>query len=728
MKTTKRILTLVLALAVSSVAFSQVLVKSLTISPADIDAFKAANGIDLRNKPNGLFYRLREEVTIDGLNAPVGMSGLECYITDKTDKGYVALFRNPTGADSYRFIVLTYDQKKKVTGTYDLCTLTGNNYCEVQDIRWFDNHLYFNMACPTYSSAIEGRGSKLYDLDLNTGEINWSSKYLTSNDIFLVDKNFVYCGYGFTDEEDFIYLLDRRYGTTLTACPLYSKHEYMQFIGDYTLFVQDYQDNGYVFCVNEKGVRVTGSGVRFRTGPTTASALLVDSEGRTIHPLKGDVLPFWGDEGDFFKVIYNQVNYVYISRRYATTDAMPTFDSCDLTDAGVRAWLGRGEDDDKAYIEIYDLEKFAAYANVPVENLELGVGVYSVAIDSPVACGVFLGKAYERLGLFIESEDCRAFGCDLTYAARTGLLYSVEFDEDFLGVDRDCVDGFVSETEHFDYGPTYPVVRARFLNGLKSDPLFFGEGDDEEDYDYEEPFVYEQKFHTDCTLEDSVGSKTSVTLDFETHASGLAGGTITYHRKKGKDSVIRLLGSANAAYELDGPHNFVHLTEYLKDGQICGEMDLDVFGSTIVGGTWTMDDRRLTMAFDELENYDDFQTSEIFNPADDNEVSGTYVWTRKVKGHPILSEYNGTFTLKCEGDSVSYSGCVVMPNTAQVEGKAALIAPKMFIFSPAECGDDITYYVYIYHDALYVEVMPEDAEAECFGKGAILTGWYLRKK
>ena len=129
-----------------------------------------------------------------------------------------------------------------------------------------------------------------------------------------------------------------------------------------------------------------------------------------------------------------------------------------------------------------------------------------------------------------------------------------------------------------------------------------------------------------------------------------------------------------------------------------------------------------------MENYDDFQTSEIFNPADDNEVSGTYVWTRKVKGHPILSEYNGTFTLKCEGDSVSYSGCVVMPNTAQVEGKAALIAPKMFIFSPAECGDDITYYVYIYHDALYVEVMPEDAEAECFGKGATLTGWYLRKK
>ena len=160
MKAMKRLVALATVMAVTVAAMGQVLVKTHTIDPEEVEMFKERANIDLRNKPNGLFYRLREKTDIEGLLAPAGLEGLECYITDETDNGYVALFRRPTSADDYRFVVVTFDEKKKPTGTYDLGALTGNDYCEVQDIRWFDGHLYFNMACPTYSSSIGGRGSK----------------------------------------------------------------------------------------------------------------------------------------------------------------------------------------------------------------------------------------------------------------------------------------------------------------------------------------------------------------------------------------------------------------------------------------------------------------------------------------------------------------------------------------------------------------------------------------
>jgi len=726
MKAMKRLVALATVMAVTAAAMGQVLVKTHTIDPEEVEMFKERANIDLRNKPNGLFYRLREKTDIEGLLAPAGLEGLECYITDETDNGYVALFRRPTSADDYRFVVVTFDENKKPTGTYNLGALTGNDYCEVQDIRWFDGHLYFNMACPTYSSSIGGRGSKLYDLDLASNEIVWSSKYLVSNDIFLVDQYFVYCGYGFTGEDDFIYLLDRRYGVTLTACPIHTAHEYMQFMDDGRLFVQDYDGYGYIFAVAQQGVRITGTGVRLRMGPSTSSAVLVDENEQAIHPLKGDVLPTWGDEGDFFKVIWNGANYVYVSRRYATTDAMPSFNSCDLPDYGVRAWLG-GADDDTAYFEIYDIEKFADAAEINVEDCQLKIGTYRVTIDSPLACGVFIGKCYDDLGIYIESEDCRAFGCSLSRAALTGDFSTNEFLVSDLGEGFTCVDGFKSVTLYDEDGVGHPTVYALSSDGLKSEsPLYFFESDWSEDYEYDMPI--DQKFNVDCALVDDKGERTNVTLEFETHSNALAGGTITYHRKKGKDSVIRLLGEAHADYSDEEEVNYVKLYEFLDNGRICGEMNLKIYGASIAEGSWQMDNRTLTMVFDEQAGADPCEESELFTSAGKDNVDGTYVWTKKVTDHPILKEYSGTFTLRCEGDSVSFSGCTVMPNTAKHEGKVSIDSDGDFIFSLDDCELGTFYLVRVFRDALFVTTFDDTDGSECFGEGATLSGWYIRKK
>ena len=98
-----------------------------------------------------------------------------------------------------------------------------------------------------------------------------------------------------------------------------------------------------------------------------------------------------------------------------------------------------------------------------------------------------------------------------------------------------------------------------------------------------------------------------------------------------------------------------------------------------------------------------------------------------MKGHPVLKEFGGTFTLKCEGDSVAYSACVVMPNTGEVKGKAELDDTGGFYFTVPECEEDVYFFVRVFRDALQVDVIPSSAEPHCFGEGATLMGWYLKK-
>jgi len=742
MKAARRFLALLIILtSLAPMAHAQVLVKEQTIDPQDLPAFIQSHGITYKNKPNGAMYRLRSDVQCPDLPLTDAVAGLEMMISEPAGDGYYALFRAPLAADDYRFVVLTYNKKKKVSATYDLCALTGVSNCELQDIRWFDNHLYFNMACPTYSSSLRGRGSKLFDLDLSNGKIVWSSKYLASNDIFIVDKDFVYCGYGFTGEDDFIYLLDRNYGTVLTTCPIHSGHEYIEFIGDRKIFVQDYEGYGYVFRVEEKGVRVTGAGVRLRQGPTTSSEILTNENGKTVYPLKGDVLPTWGDEGDFFKVVYNN-DYVYISRLYATTDVMPQYDSWDRSDAGVRAWLG--PDDEVVHLEVYDAEKFTASTQISPDELRLTPGTtYDLTIDSPLASGVFLAPCFERWGLYVMSEDCRAFGFDLTTAAATGRFTMVEFGSDYLADDIPfAVDGFEGIIERGDDGASYSFVFA-LGDGLRSvSPLYFdgndyGDVDEDGDYipdsDFEEVEVTNQRFDVTGKLVDEKGNKTAVTLNIEAHDDGLAGGTITYHLKNGKTSVIRLLGTATTVY--DDAKGFytdhLQLTEYLSgSGQRCGDMELVVLADSIVSGTWTMDDRRLTLAVDQQKATPFMSRSEwslFFLPADDDDLGEEYVWSRKVEGHPVLKEYTGLVNLSFEDDKVTFHCKSVTPNVAECETTEVINDAKTFYFMLPDC-EEVMMRIRIFPEALYIDTSNEVPDSECFGMDATLKGWYLKKK
>lgn len=214
----------------------------------------SSTDVSTKNKPNGYIYRLRVDKQCDDLPQVPETQGLELFIAEPIDIGWLGFYRLPTGADDYNFVVVLYNHDKQPTATINLCDVTNNRYCEVQDVRWdADNHnLLFNMACPSYADMINGKGSKLYSYNVENRRIVWETDYLVSNDIFILDRNFVFCSYGFTSEKKFLFMLDKQTGKMYSKIPMVYKVEYLELQemnGREYLYVVDYNNNLYVYTV-----------------------------------------------------------------------------------------------------------------------------------------------------------------------------------------------------------------------------------------------------------------------------------------------------------------------------------------------------------------------------------------------------------------------------------------------------------------------------------------------
>jgi len=65
---------------------------------------------------------------------------------------------------------------------------------------------------PGNLSASQSDGAKLFAIDLKTNQLKWVSKKKTCHGQFLIIGGSIICGYGFSGEPDFIYVLDRSTG------------------------------------------------------------------------------------------------------------------------------------------------------------------------------------------------------------------------------------------------------------------------------------------------------------------------------------------------------------------------------------------------------------------------------------------------------------------------------------------------------------------------------------
>ena len=246
---TKRLILMLFVAFVTSSAMSQKLKMVKFMSSRNNPIGKI--GLTMVNKPNGTMYRLREEIQVDYLKPSPRTRSLKQIITGKTDYGHFALYRKDLGATDYSFIVTLYDEKDDMYAEIDLNEVSDNYDCELQAIRYEKERLYYNFACPSYSSGLNGQCSSLYCFDIAKNKVIWKTPYLTSNDIFVIHGNYIICGYGFTGEKDYVFLVNKETGKVLSKVLIKSSPQYIEVKNGH-IFVVDYNDNVYDFVIANK--------------------------------------------------------------------------------------------------------------------------------------------------------------------------------------------------------------------------------------------------------------------------------------------------------------------------------------------------------------------------------------------------------------------------------------------------------------------------------------------
>jgi hypothetical protein len=148
----------------------------------------------------------------------------------------------------------------KLLYSFDLGTLCngpdeeeGRYSNETQFIRWakmYDGVLYVSIIINGYSKA-EPYSNYMVAIQPEDGYVLWRSDPLVCNsDNFQIIKDSIVCGYGFTDEPDYIYLLDRFTGQTMDKIKVNTAADQFEVVDD-TLFVATY-NTAYEFQIESE--------------------------------------------------------------------------------------------------------------------------------------------------------------------------------------------------------------------------------------------------------------------------------------------------------------------------------------------------------------------------------------------------------------------------------------------------------------------------------------------
>lgn len=193
----------------------------------DTDQWAADNGFDIARMPysDGVYYYELYEFS------DYGATELLIYNADET--------------------ILLYD--------YDLSQIcqgpdeeSGYMTASEEYVRWaqiVEDTLYVSVAHYGYASE-EPNNAYILAIDLTSNQLLWKSQPLVANSSnFQVFGDTIICGYGFTEEPDYIYLLNRYTGDIAQTIPVVSAPEQFEIRGT-TLYVATY-NTAYEFEIGQ---------------------------------------------------------------------------------------------------------------------------------------------------------------------------------------------------------------------------------------------------------------------------------------------------------------------------------------------------------------------------------------------------------------------------------------------------------------------------------------------
>lgn len=169
------------------------------------------------------------------LQVPLNYDGLYRGDMEKHDSysvvGYgLKKFEHDWGYDC-NVLVVTNPELTQIRYVFDFRALT-NAFCQMVDntpgnevSSWWTSPTFYGltfdekepiayvaMAHNTYSSSTHGKNAYLLAIDLTTGKIKWMTRPLTCNSQFVVTGNSIICGYGFSAEKHYVYVVDKQTG------------------------------------------------------------------------------------------------------------------------------------------------------------------------------------------------------------------------------------------------------------------------------------------------------------------------------------------------------------------------------------------------------------------------------------------------------------------------------------------------------------------------------------
>ncbi len=151
-------------------------------------------------------------------------------------------------------------------GTYDDCgtfyfseylnypATAGNEFTPyanmaIRYVKAQDGVLYVQIGHRTYASAQPYTGY-IVAVEISSGRCLWRSEMLVANaSHFLIENGTIICGYGFTDEKDYMYILSAATGHVLQTIPLTTGPEHF-FLEENLLYVLTY-DTAYTYQIGK---------------------------------------------------------------------------------------------------------------------------------------------------------------------------------------------------------------------------------------------------------------------------------------------------------------------------------------------------------------------------------------------------------------------------------------------------------------------------------------------
>ena len=185
-------------------------------------------------------------------------NGFEIARMPYSDENYTYEATSPVEYDYMYNELLIYDRKtEELLYDLDLYTLINGPDDEegrvsetTQYIRWaqlYDGVIYVSVGHNGYA-FVEPRSSYIVAIDADTLGTIWRSDALVSNALnFKIVDDTIICGYGFTAEDDYIYLLDRYTGETEDRIKVRTGPDQFEVVGS-TLYAATY-DTAYTFSI-----------------------------------------------------------------------------------------------------------------------------------------------------------------------------------------------------------------------------------------------------------------------------------------------------------------------------------------------------------------------------------------------------------------------------------------------------------------------------------------------